>query len=81
MLKYTIHFTDGGVLPVKGAFENIDNIFSFYGEDKIIKYMIPVSQIKYIEVNQKMETALQRLECKSVTQPKLRSVHSVLYPL
>jgi len=51
MLKYTIHFTDGGVLPVKGAFENIDNIFSFYGEDKIIKYMIPVSQIKYIEVN------------------------------
>ncbi len=51
MFKYTIHFTDSGVLTTKGTIENVNNVFLFYGEDKIVKYMIPVSQIKYIEVN------------------------------
>ena len=51
MLKYKIFFTDGSFLTIKGTIKNIDNVFHFYGEDKIIKFIIPVSQVKYIEVN------------------------------
>lgn len=51
MFKYTIHFTDGGVLMGKGTIDNQNNSFLLYGEDQIIKYIIPESQIKYIEVN------------------------------
>lgn len=51
MFECTIHFTDGGVLTVKGTIDNQNNSFLLYGEDKLLKYIIPESQIKYIEVN------------------------------
>ena len=51
MLKCKIFFTDGSFLTMKGTIKNIDNVFHFYGEDKSIKFIIPVSQVKYIEVN------------------------------
>ena len=51
MLKYKIFFTDGSFLRREGTSKNIDNVFHFYGEDKIIKFIIPVSQVKYSEVN------------------------------
>lgn len=52
MLKYTIFFTDGGTLGHKGTIKIIDNVFHFYGEDKIVRLLIPVSQVKYIMVDQ-----------------------------
>lgn len=51
MLKYTIHFIDGGVLKIKGTIEHVNNVFLLYGEDRVIKYIIMESQIKYIEAN------------------------------
>lgn len=51
MLKYTIFFTDGGTLGHKGTIKIIDNVFHFYGEDKIVRLLIPVSQVKYIMVD------------------------------
>ena len=50
MLKYTIFFIDNGTLGHKGTIKIIDNVFHFYWEDKIVKLLITVSQVKYIMV-------------------------------
>ena len=49
-MEYKVFFVDGDVHFIKGTMKHFDNTFWFYGEDGIIKYIIPESQIKYIEV-------------------------------
>lgn len=50
MLKYKIIFKDGGTLSHVGEIKNLDNVFHCYGENKIIRLMIPVQNVKYIMV-------------------------------
>lgn len=50
-MEFTIYFTDGGVLTIKGTIDSHDGIFRLYGEDKMLKYIIPTLQVKYIERN------------------------------
>lgn len=51
MLKYTIFFIDGGTLGHIGTIKTLEESFHCYGEDMIVRLIIPVRQVKYIRVD------------------------------
>lgn len=50
MLKYQIFFTDGGTLKHIGTIKVMDNVFNCFGDDGLIRLLIPMYKVKYIEV-------------------------------
>lgn len=52
MLKYTIFFTDGGVLGHVGNITVEDHVFLCFGEHGLIRILIPLEKVKYIEVRE-----------------------------
>ena len=51
MLKYQIFFIDGGTLGHIGGICVDKNVFHSYGEDGVIRLLIPVEKVKYIRVD------------------------------
>ena len=50
MLRYGIHFADGGYIGHKGNIKIEGSTLFGYGSDGIIKLIIPMRRIKYVEV-------------------------------
>lgn len=51
MLKYQIFFEDGGTLGHVGTIRVKDNVFNCFGDDGLIRLLIPIEKVKYIRVN------------------------------
>lgn len=50
MLEYIIYFADGGRLGHIGTIKVFDNVFNCFGNDGLIRLLIPIEKVKYIKI-------------------------------